>query len=85
MQWEKITASELKSLTKQQVCVLPLGSLEKHGPHLPLGTDGLVTHKIALMAAQEEPVAVLPPLFYTFTPLNRKLALSEFSSDLLVS
>jgi len=73
MQWEKITANDLVQVAKEEVCIIPIGSLEKHGEHLPMGIDGLVTHKVALLAAKEEPVAVLPPLFYTYTKEMKNL------------
>jgi len=74
MEWEKITSSELYDLTREEVCIIPIGSLEKHGEHLPLGNDGLIAHKIALLAAKEEPAAVLPPLFYTYTKEMKNLS-----------
>jgi len=68
MKWEELTADELADLAKRDdiVVVLPIGSLEKHGPHLPLGTDGLIAYEIALRAAEKEPCIVLPPLFYSY-------------------
>jgi creatinine amidohydrolase len=37
--------------------------LEWHGPHLPLGTDGLVAHHLALRVAAQTGGIVLPPYF----------------------
>lgn len=39
--WEELTAGDFReAIAKSQgTCVLPFGILEKHGPHLPLGTD----------------------------------------------
>jgi len=39
--WEELTASDFVRAVHQSqgVCVLPFGILEKHGPHLPIGTD----------------------------------------------
>ena len=39
--WEELTAGDFKeAITKSRgTCLLPFGILEKHGPHLPLGTD----------------------------------------------
>ena len=36
------------------VCLLPIGILEKHGPHLPLGTDIFECRKVATSAASQE-------------------------------
>jgi creatinine amidohydrolase len=45
------------------ICVLPLGILEKHGPHLPLGTDLIDCREVALKAAAAEYAVVFPPYF----------------------
>jgi len=41
VKWDELTASEfVAALQKSQgTCVLPIGIIEKHGPHLPLGND----------------------------------------------
>jgi len=45
------------------VCIVPLGILEKHGPHLPLGTDLIDCREMALKAAATEYAVVFPPFF----------------------
>ena len=45
------------------VCVIPLGIIEKHGPHLPLGTDLYESREIAFHAAEREYAVVFPPYF----------------------
>src|SRR5580704_10823440 len=39
--WEELTAADFREAIHQSsgTCLLPFGILEKHGPHLPLGTD----------------------------------------------
>ena len=45
--------------------ILPLGSLESHGGHLPFGTDAITAHLLALEIARRVPgFAVLPPVNY---------------------
>ena len=44
-------------------CLVPLGILEKHGPHLPLGTDLINCREVALRAAAAEYAVVFPPYF----------------------
>lgn len=46
------------------MCVVALGVVEKHGEHLPLGTDYLNAHKIASLAAEREPAVVVPPFCF---------------------
>jgi creatinine amidohydrolase len=45
------------------VAIVPLGIIEKHGPHLPLGTDLFEAREIAFNAATQEYAIVFPPYF----------------------
>jgi creatinine amidohydrolase len=45
------------------ICVIPLGIIEKHGPHLPLGTDLYESREVAFNAAGKEYAVVFPPYF----------------------
>jgi creatinine amidohydrolase len=45
------------------VCVIPLGIIEKHGPHLPLGTDLYEAREFSTRAVQKEYAVVFPPYF----------------------
>jgi len=65
MQWEELTSDDLARAVEQTgVCLLPLGVLERHGPHLPLGTDMLNAHRLACLAADREPAVVFPAWFF---------------------
>lgn len=48
---------------KCPVAFVPIGPLEWHGPHLPLGTDGLHAHHVAVRVARLIGGVVLPTLF----------------------
>ncbi len=63
--WEELTAGEFREAISrsQGTCLLPFGILEKHGPHLPLGTDLLNVRYVAEHAAQEEYVIIFPEYF----------------------
>jgi creatinine amidohydrolase len=63
--WEELTASGFVQAVHQSenVCVLPFGILEKHGPHLPIGTD-LLDVRYAVMNAVEQEYAVVFPEYY---------------------
>lgn len=62
---EELTSPQfVTAITKAgSVCVIPLGIIEKHGPHLPLGTDIIEAREIAFMAAKKEYAVVFPPYF----------------------
>jgi len=72
MEWEEMTTYDLEEYAKKEdaVAIVPVGCLEAHGPHLPLGTDILAVEKIALLAAEREEVVVLPPLPYAWTSVH---------------
>lgn len=42
-------------------CLLPLGALEGHGPHLPLGTDSHIASELAHRAAARIPGSIVLP------------------------
>jgi len=46
------------------VCVIPLGVFEKHGQHLPLGTDLIVVRELVLRAAAKEYAVVFPEFYF---------------------
>lgn len=65
VRWEHLTPADFKALAKREkVCVLPIGSLERHGEHLPFGTDGLIVHSVAVRAAEKEPCVVFPVYWF---------------------
>jgi creatinine amidohydrolase len=66
MLWEELTSDEFAKAVVDcgRTCVLPLGVLERHGPHLPLGTDMLIAHHVAAQAAEREPAVVFPQWFF---------------------
>jgi len=69
MFWEELTAEEFeKAVKEEQVCVIPMGVIEKHGSHLPLATDMLLGREIARLAAKIEPFVIFP--YYYFGQIN---------------
>lgn len=67
MKWEELTAVDFPKAVKRArgVCVLPLGCLEKHGNHLPVGTDLFEIRAIAEAAAAIEPAVIFPEYYMT--------------------
>jgi len=69
VEWARMTAPDLRALAARSnaLAILPVGSLEQHGPHLPVITDTASASAAAIQAARlvadETPVAVLPGLW----------------------
>lgn len=60
-----------EAIRENAVVLLPIGQVEQHGPHLPVGTDAFIAEGIAKRVAAalegEIPVLVLPTLWATFS------------------
>ena len=62
--YERLTPSAFESRRKAApIAYLPLGTLEWHGPHLPLGSDHLQSQGFFILLAKRVGGIVLPPLF----------------------
>ena len=64
-----ITSARLEELRERRpVALWPLGAIEPHGPHAPLGTDTLISVGMCERAAERlEGAVVLPPLPFGVT------------------
>ncbi len=62
---EAMTMREFEEGLKQTKSVIvPLGSVEEHGNHLPLGTDTIQAYEISARVGEKIGVFVCPPLYY---------------------
>jgi len=66
MLWEELSSKEFEVQLEKcdRVCILPIGAIEKHGDHLPLGTDMIAVTSIAKAAAEIAPAIVFPYYFF---------------------
>jgi creatinine amidohydrolase len=48
------------AIRRARVALLPVGAIEQHGPHLPLGTDWYIASRIAEEVAKQEGRLALP-------------------------
>ncbi|MDQ6773182.1 MAG: creatininase family protein [Candidatus Dormibacteraeota bacterium] len=55
-------------LERSDIVLIPIGSLEQHGPHLPLGTDTITALEVARRAAELADVPYAPPLWAGYSP-----------------
>lgn len=66
MLWQDLREEEFEEAIARSkgLCVLPVGCLEKHGQHLPLGTDYYIARDIVLDAVKAEEAVVFPLGFW---------------------
>src|SRR5216684_1131105 len=68
--YEKLTWLEINdAIDLGKVCVVPCGSVEQHGAHLPLDVDIVCPQGIAYGAGKiaADKILVLPPVWYGYT------------------
>jgi creatinine amidohydrolase len=66
VKWEELTAGEFVTALERSrgTCVLPFGIIEKHGPHLPLGTDLINVRYATLHGVAKEYALVFPEYYF---------------------
>ncbi len=66
-QYEELTAAQFAQAVEKAAgtCIIPLGVLEKHGEHLPLGTDLIAARETARLAAAREYAVVYPAYYFS--------------------
>jgi len=64
--WDELTASdwEMALQKSDSTCILPIGILEKHGPHGPIGSDLIKVRQWSARATKKEYAVVFPDYFY---------------------
>jgi len=72
--WQEMLRHELlDALEQRPVVIVPVGSVEQHGPHCPMDVDISIPYHLAIRAADaidDFPVIVAPPVSYGFTHYN---------------
>jgi creatinine amidohydrolase len=69
IEWRKLRADQLRDAAKRDaIVILPIGSIEQHGPHLPVEVDSQLGEQVALRTARRldahgTPTLVLPMLW----------------------
>src|SRR5262245_20053381 len=66
VRWDELTAGDWPAALERssRTCILPIGILEKHGPHVPIGSDLIQAGEWSRRAAKREYAVVFPDYFY---------------------
>jgi creatinine amidohydrolase len=87
MRWEELTGDQFGEAVEQcsGVCLVPLSVIERHGHHLPLGTDTIVGREVVTRAAAREPAIVFPDYVFTQIPEARhRIGTISIDGDLIL-
>lgn len=75
IRFEELTREELHELAPRATAVVPVGSTEQHGAHLPVATDSIIVSALATRAVEEAsrqiPVVLTPTLPFGFSHYHR--------------
>lgn len=86
MKWEELNVNEfVEGVNKSSgVILVPIGCLEKHGNHMPIGTDIIIAREISLRVSQIEDVMVFPFMpFGIVGEVKHKMGTISLSSKLI--
>lgn len=66
VRWDELTATDWPKALERAAytAILPIGVLEKHGPHAPIGSDLIHVREWASRVARREYAVVFPDYFY---------------------
>ena len=57
---------------RSDIVLVPIGSCEQHGAHLPLGTDTITALEVARRAAEKADVPYAPPFWAGYSPQHMR-------------
>lgn len=69
-----------EKIQNSKIAILPIGAVEAHGPHLPLGTDNYLAERLSERVAKQTGAFVLPTL-----PYGQVWSLKNFPGSINVS
>lgn len=69
-----------EKILNSKIAILPIGAVEAHGPHLPLGTDNYLAERLSERVAEQTGAFVLPTL-----PYGQVWSLKNFPGSINVS
>src|SRR4051794_29622218 len=78
--YERLHPAELREAAP--LAYVPIGTLEFHGEHLPMGVDSFEAHGLCVRAAERSGGVVLPPVYLASGCLDLPFTLS-FSQELV--
>lgn len=71
------------SVTAAATAVIPVGSLEQHGPHLPVSTDSVIASEVSRMVAERNGYLLMPVVAYGVSYEHAPLFNASTSPDSL--
>jgi len=84
----ELTRGRLAQIAPQALALLPVGSVEQHGPHLPVGADSIIVDAIARRAAAEVssriPIVLCPVVSFGSSDHHLYWCAASLSNETLI-
>ncbi len=74
MRYEELTRSDIERMRRKPVLILPVGAMEQHGPHLPVGADLIQPLYVLARVAAKTGAVLAPPIPYGLVQTSRPFA-----------
>lgn len=74
MRYEELTRSDIERMRRKPVLILPVGAMEQHGPHLPVGADLIQPMHVLTRVAAKTGAVLAPPIPYGLVQTSRPFA-----------
>ena len=71
MRFEELTSADVARMRRKPVVILPIGAVEQHGPHLPLGADLVQPMHVLERVAERTGAVLAPPIPYGVVHTSR--------------
>lgn len=84
--FDEMNSNEIGTYLKaSDIAIIPFGSIEVHGPHLPVGCDTYIAEAFSMLLANEVNGTVLPSIKYTPAGKNKYLTgtISVYSENII--
>ena len=81
---EEMAPQEItEALKETETVIVPLGTMEQHATHLPVGTDVIIPITVAKRVAEKTKVLVAPPIYYgnSLSMADLKMSLAAPASE----
>ena len=82
--WE-YTSEEIRSLAPERILIQPIGAVEQHGLHLPLGTDSMIISAFVQRLKERFVKEGFPALFLPLMPYGKSIEHLEFPGTITYS
>ncbi len=72
IEWAQLTSDEIKTTDRNLPVIIPVGLIEAHGHHLPLGLDNETAEFFSRKTAAAAGAILAPPIYYGFADAMRE-------------